>query len=349
MNKTDYFYMQRALFLAQKGRFSVSPNPRVGAVIVHDNKIIGEGYHRQYGEAHAEVNAINCVKDKTLLKKASIYVTLEPCSHYGNTPPCADLILQHNIPRVVIANKDPFEKVNGSGIERLSAKGVEVISGVLKEEAAKINRRFFTFHQKKRPYIILKWAETADGFIGRSSDDPNKADSWITSAASKQLVHLWRAEEDGILVGKNTALIDNPTLSTREVVGKNPSRILIDRNLEVANDFKILNDEATTFIFNAIKNEKKQLLNYFKIDFSSNEKVLVDILSELHHQNIQSIIVEGGSETLQSFIDLKLWDEARVFSAEKKFYKGIKAPDFRGNKISTISIQKDVLSIYHPS
>ncbi|HZH70213.1 MAG TPA: bifunctional diaminohydroxyphosphoribosylaminopyrimidine deaminase/5-amino-6-(5-phosphoribosylamino)uracil reductase RibD, partial [Flavobacteriaceae bacterium] len=245
-------YMQRALFLAQKGRFTTSPNPRVGAVIVHKNKIIGEGYHRQFGEAHAEPNAVASVKDKSLLAESTLYVTLEPCSHHGKTPPCVDLILKHKIPEVFIASKDPFEKVNGSGIEKLREAGVNVKIGLLEKEALELNKRFFTFHQKKRPYIILKWAETADGFIGRLQSDPKKEDSWITSAESKQLVHLWRAEEDGILVGSNTALADRPQLDCREVFGKNPLRILIDENLDVPLSFAIFNKKAPTIVFNAI-------------------------------------------------------------------------------------------------
>src|SRR5690554_4060960 len=294
MNKLDKIYMRRALFLAEKGKYSVSPNPRVGAVIVHDNKIIGEGYHRKYGEAHAEVNAINSVKDKSLLAQSTLYVTLEPCSHQGKTPACTDLIIKHQIPNVVIACQDSYEKVNGRGIKALEAKGVKVKLGILQEEALQFNKRFFTFYQKKRPYIILKWAETSDGFIGRGIEDPNKADSWITSAASKQLVHLWRAEEDSILVGKGTALIDNPSLTCRKVEGKNPIRIAIDKNKAIPTSFKILNQDAPTLIFNALTDEKKENLHFIKIDFNTREEVIHSILNILYQKKVQSLIVEGG-------------------------------------------------------
>lgn len=338
--------MQRALFLAQKGRFSTSPNPRVGAVIVHKNKIIGEGYHRQFGEAHAEPNAIDSVEDKSLLAESTLYVTLEPCSHHGKTPPCVDLILKHKIPEVYIASKDPFEKVNGSGIEKLREAGVIVKIGLLEKEALELNKRFFTFHQKKRPYIILKWAETADGFIGRLQSDPMKEDSWITSTESKQLVHLWRAEEDGILVGSNTALADHPQLDCREVFGKNPLRILIDENLDVPHSFAIFNKKAPTIVFNSIKDEQNEHLRFIKLDFSSSEKLLTELLNHLHQNQIQSLIVEGGKQTLQAFIDQGLWDEIRQFKGEKCFKNGIPSPDFKGKLIYSENISGDDLKTY---
>lgn len=338
--------MQRALFLAQKGRFSTSPNPRVGAVIVHKNKIIGEGYHRQFGEAHAEPNAIDSVEDKSLLAESTLYVTLEPCSHHGKTPPCVDLILKHKIPEVCIASKDPFEKVNGSGIEKLREAGVNVKIGLLEREALELNKRFFTFHQKKRPYIILKWAETADSFIGRLQSDPMKEDSWITSTESKQLVHLWRAEEDGILVGSNTALADHPQLDCREVFGKNPLRILIDENLDVPLSFAIFNKKAPTIVFNAIKDEQNEHLRFIKLDFSSSEKLLTELLNHLHQHQIQSLIVEGGRQTLQAFIDQRLWDEIRQFKGEKCFKKGIPSPNFEAKLIHSENISGDDLKTY---
>ena len=338
--------MQRALFLAQKGRFTTSPNPRVGAVIVHKNKIIGEGYHRQFGEAHAEPNAVASVKDKSLLAESTLYVTLEPCSHHGKTPPCVDLILKHKIPEVYIASKDPFEKVNGSGIEKLREAGVNVKIGLLEKEALELNKRFFTFHQKKRPYIILKWAETADGFIGRLQSDPKKEDSWITSTESKQLVHLWRAEEDGILVGSNTALADRPQLDCREVFGKNPLRILIDENLDVPPSFAIFNKKAPTIVFNAIKNEQIEHLRFIKVDFNSSKQLTTDLLSHLHQQQIQSLIVEGGKQTLQTFIDLELWDEIRQFNGEKCFQNGIPSPKFKAQLIYSENIGGDLLKNY---
>lgn len=338
--------MQRALYLAQKGRFSTSPNPRVGAVIVHNDRIIGEGYHRKYGEAHAEPNAIAAVSDKSLLKASTLYVTLEPCSHQGKTPPCVDLILEHQIPEVFIASKDPFEKVNGSGIEKLKAAGVKVEVGLLEKEALQVNKRFFCFHQKKRPYLILKWAETADGFMGRDQSDPEKSDNWITSAESKQLVHLWRAEESGILVGQNTALIDNPALTCRLVEGNNPIRILIDEELKVPIDHRIFNEEAPTLVFNPQKSEVYGQTEFIQLDFSNSAQFIDQMLSKLHQKNIQSILIEGGSQTLQHFIDANLWDEARVFVGKKKFLKGVKAPTLNAVLSHSEMVSNDLLKHY---
>lgn len=339
-------YMQRALYLAQKGRFSTSPNPRVGAVIVYKGQIIGEGYHRNYGEAHAEPNAIAAVNDKNLLKESTLYVTLEPCSHQGKTPPCVDLILKHEIPEVYIASKDPYEKVNGSGIEKLKAAGVKVKVGLLEKEALQVNKRFFCFHQKKRPYLILKWAETADGFMGRDQGDPEKSDNWITSAESKQLVHLWRAEESGILVGQNTALIDNPALTCRLIKGKNPIRILIDEALKVPKDHRIFDEEAPTLVFNPQKNEVRGQTEFIQLDFSNSAKFIDQMLKKLHQKNIQSILIEGGSQTLQHFIDANLWDEARVFVGKKNFMKGIKAPTLNAELSHSEMVSNDLLKHY---
>lgn len=343
MQKVDEQFMQRALDLADLGKNEVSPNPRVGAVIVHEGKIIGEGYHQKYGESHAEVNAIAAVEDKSLLKEATIYVSLEPCSHFGKTPPCADLILTHKIPRVVIANKDPFKEVAGRGIQKLQEAGVEVIVGVLQEKGERLNRRFFTFHQKQRPYIILKWAQTKDGFIGRSKDDPNVEDSWITNTISKLLVHLWRAEEDAILVGKNTVLRDNPELTCREVKGKNPIRLLIDSNCELEKGLKIFNSAAETVILNSQKTESNQNISWVKSDL--NELVLA--VNQLCLQrNIHSLIVEGGASILHQFITSGNWDEARVFEGGKRFKRGVEAPLINGEVISEEKIDGDILRIY---
>jgi diaminohydroxyphosphoribosylaminopyrimidine deaminase/5-amino-6-(5-phosphoribosylamino)uracil reductase len=338
--------MQRALYLAQKGRFSTSPNPRVGAVIVHKGQIIGEGYHRKYGEAHAEPNAIASVKDKSLLPESTLYVTLEPCSHHGKTPPCVDLVLEHQIPEVFIATKDPFEKVDGSGIERLKAAGLKVEIGLLEDKARQVNKRFFCFHQKKRPFITLKWAEAADGFIGRDQNDPNKMDSWITTGESKQLVHLWRAEESGILVGKNTALIDNPSLTCRLVQGDNPSRLLIDEQLEVPKDYHIFNKEASTLVFNAQKDGVNNQVEYIQLDFSNSTNLIDQMLEKLYKKDIQSILIEGGKQTLQHFIDANLWDEAHVFVGKKKFSKGVKAPTFEAPLQYSEKISGDRLNHY---
>lgn len=337
--------MQRALFLAQKGRFSTSPNPRVGAVIVYNNQIIGEGYHQSFGGPHAEPNAINSVKNKELLSKSCMYVTLEPCSHHGKTPPCADLIIAHQIPEVYIASKDPFEKVDGSGIELLKAAGVKVTVGLLEKEAIELNKRFFCFHQNKRPYVILKWAETLDGFIGRSIEDQH-LDSWITSPTSKQVVHLWRAEEDGIMIGTNTALVDNAELSCREVDGNHPVRILIDQELMVPSTNKIFNDKAPTIVFNELKNEVHNNLEFIQLNFDNPQFLIKQILTKLHQKGILSLIVEGGTQTLQHFIDSGLWDEARVFTGQKTFKKGIYSPKLSAKLIRKLEISGDLLKYY---
>lgn len=336
--------MQRAIDLAELGKNEVSPNPRVGAVIVYQDKIIGEGYHQRCGEAHAEVNAIASVKDPSLLKHSSIYVNLEPCSHHGKTPPCADLILKHQIPRVVIANQDPFEAVAGKGIKKLKDAGVEVVLHVLQEKGEELNKRFFTFHRKQRPYIILKWAETQDGFIGRLPEDPHAEDNWITNAVSKQLVHLWRAEEDGILVGKNTVLQDDPLLTCREVEGINPKRLLIDAKAELDINYRIFNEEADTFVLNEVKAMRKANLSWHQCSLGDDLLDSVDQL--LYEQGIQSLIVEGGANLLQQFIKAEHWDEARIFVGEKEFGMGIKAPSLDTEKSQEQAIQGDTLRIY---
>ncbi len=344
VNATHEIYMKRCFELALKGKFSAAPNPRVGSVIIHEGKIIGEGYHQKYGEAHAEVNAINSVKDKSLLIDSTIYVNLEPCAHFGKTPPCADLIIQHKIPRVVIANIDPFKEVNGGGIARLRKNGVDVLTKVLAKEGEELNKRFFTFHSKKRPYTILKWAQTKDGFISRNTNDPNFADNWITSQLSKQLVHTWRAEETGILVGKNTVVTDNPSLTCREVKGKSPVRIVIDQNLELKKDFNVFNQEAKTIVFNGKKNASEGNIEFHQVDFSS--KSIENILSKLYELEIQSLIVEGGAFTLNQFIDSNSWDEARVFTGNKEFGKGLSSPKINLVLIKTEEIDSDILHIY---
>jgi len=309
--------MQRCLTLAQKGLSFVAPNPMVGCVIVHNNKIIGEGYHKVYGGPHAEVNAINSVEEKELLKEATVYVNLEPCNHYGKTPPCSDLLIKHQVKTVVIGCIDSFDKVAGKGIEKLRKAGIEVITGILEKESRELNKRFFTFHEKKRPYIILKWAQTNDGFIG------NKENTWISGTEAKTLVHQWRSEETGILIGRNTAIIDNPQLTTRLVQGKNPIRIVIDLSLKTTKNLNIFDNSSPTLIFNSIKNETKNNVEWIKIN---TQHTLQNICDILYQKGINSIIVEGGAQTLQSFIDTNLWDEALVFQSNKEFKEGIKAP-----------------------
>lgn len=320
-------YIKRCIELAKKGLGSVSPNPLVGAVIVYNDKIIGEGFHKKFGEAHAEVNAVNSVKDKNLLKFSTLYVSLEPCSHFGKTPPCTDLILKENIPNIVIGSLDPFELVKGNGIKILKNNNRTVITGILEKECINLNRRFFTFHQKKRPYVILKWAQTIDGYI--DTDRKNKLYAeWITNEFCKTLVHKWRTEEDAFLVGTNTVLLDNPKLTARNWFGKNPIRITIDKKCYLdMNKFNIFDNTAKTIIFNEIKNEIIKNIQFVRVDFS--KEIIPQILQELFLKNIQSIVIEGGTYTLQKFIDSGIWDEARVFTGNRYFGNGVKAPIFK--------------------
>lgn len=332
-------FMKKCLELAKKGMGYVSPNPMVGCVVVFNDEIIGEGYHNLFGNAHAEVNAIENVKDKSLLKNATLYVNLEPCVHFGKTPPCSDLIIKHKIPKVVIGSVDSFSEVAGKGIEEMQNSGIEVIVGVLEKESRELNKRFFTFHEKKRSYVILKWAESKDGYIAPKNH--NKP-FWMTSSESKKLVHKWRDEEDAILVGRITAEKDNPSLTVREIAGSNPVRIVIDKNLKLSGDLNLFNSEAKTIIFNAIKSEETRTNQFIKINFNN---LIKSILEELYQQNIQSVIIEGGSKTLQSFIDTNMWDEARIFTTNKTLAKGVKSPTIEGEIISEDKIGEDELEI----
>ncbi|PWH82113.1 bifunctional diaminohydroxyphosphoribosylaminopyrimidine deaminase/5-amino-6-(5-phosphoribosylamino)uracil reductase RibD [Algibacter marinivivus] len=325
-------YIKRCLQIAKNGLGSTRPNPMVGSVIVHDNKIIGEGFTSPYGGNHAEVNAINSVLNKDLLKEATIYVTLEPCSHFGKTPPCSDLIIQHKIPNIVIGCVDDNEKVAGKGIKKLMGAGCTVTVGILENECKEHHKRFFTFHNKKRPYIILKWAETSDGFIAPETKNEQKP-VWITNTYSRQLVHKWRAEEQAILVGTNTIIEDNPSLTTRDWAGKNPIRIVIDKDEELSKKLHVFNKDSEIIIIS--KNN---------IDFTKPKgKQITYILFE---NDINSVIIEGGAKTLQTFIDENLWDEARIFTRQNTFKNGVKAPSFKGKLISETSILTDTLKIY---
>jgi diaminohydroxyphosphoribosylaminopyrimidine deaminase / 5-amino-6-(5-phosphoribosylamino)uracil reductase len=323
-------YMRRCLELAQLGLGNVSPNPMVGAVIVHGDKIIGEGYHQKYGEAHAEVNAVTKVINSfsnyaELLSKSVIYVSLEPCAHYGKTPPCADLIIKHQIPKVVVGCRDPFEQVNGKGIEKLQAAGVEVLSGILEEECKWLNRRFFTRVHKHRPYIILKWAQTTNGFFAPADG----TQLWITGPESRKLVHEWRGEEDAILVGTNTVAVDNPQLNVRYGKGKLPKRIVIDRSLKLSKDLNVFDQSVETLVFNEIKTEFDGKIKYIALE-DFDRFVPQYILYQLYLQDIQSVIIEGGAKTLNNFIDAGLWDEARIFTGEALLNNGITAPEIEG-------------------
>jgi len=333
------FFMNRCLELATKGLENVSPNPMVGSVIVHENKIIGEGYHKEFGKEHAEVNAIASVKNKSLLKYSTLYVNLEPCAHFGKTPPCSNLIIEHKIPKVVIGCVDTFSDVNGKGILKMEKAGIEINIGVLEKESQELNKRFFTFHEKKRPYIILKWAESKDGFIAPKNQI---APFWMTSSDSKKLVHQFRAEEDAILIGRVTVEKDNPSLTVREIRGENPIRIVIDKDLKLSKKLIIFNNEAKTIIFNTQITKQLNSNYYIKINYRN---MINNILHELYKQNIQSLIIEGGAKTLQSFIDQKLWDEARIFTANKTLIEGVKSPRIEGEIIYETTIDKDQLEI----
>ena len=340
MNR-DEIYMQRALELAELGRGSVSPNPMVGCVIVHDDKIIGEGYHRQYGDAHAEPNAIADVFVQELLKSATAYVTLEPCSHYGKTGPCAQLLVQKQIKRAVIAVQDPNPLVSGKGIKVLEDGGVEVVVGVLGNQAAALNKRFFTQVTKRRPYIILKWAQTRDGFLARADYDSK----WISNSYSRQLVHRWRSEEDAIMVGTKTAYYDDPKLNVRDWTGRDPVRIVIDQRLMLDGNLSLFDHRQPTICYNLLKNEEAENLSFVKLQKGFG---LDDILDDLHERKIQSLIVEGGNFLLQKFIAEEIWDEARVFIGNVEFGGGIPAPKLDKHPIEQIDILDDNLLIYQP-
>ena len=338
MNNPE-LYMQRALDLARRGLGQVSPNPMVGAVVVHDNRIIGEGWHQKFGGAHAEVNAISNAVTKTIPTDSTLYVSLEPCNHHGKTPPCTDLIIRSGIRKVFIGCSDPNPLVNGSGEAKLSAANIQVVTNVLKNEAEELNKRFFTAIKKRRPYIILKWAETSDGFIARK----NYESKWISGEISRQQVHQWRAEEDGVLVGSRTAMVDNPLLTVRDWTGRQPVRILLDKKLRVTEDHKIFNDQAPTIVYNQYKSEEKNNISYRKCDA---ENFLIQVLCDLNQRKIQSIIIEGGAKTLNDFIEQNYWDEARVFKAEKTFQDGIEAPTLPYRPLHEQSSGSDTLLTY---
>lgn len=357
-------YIKRALQIAKNGLGFTRPNPMVGAVIVYNNTIIGEGFTSAYGGNHAEVNAINSVKDQNLLKKSTLYVTLEPCSHHGKTPPCSDLIIRKEIPKVVIGCIDDNPQVAGKGIAKLRDSGCEVIVGILVDECKAHHKRFFTFHNKKRPYIILKWAETKDGFIAPKTKDDQKP-VWITNQYSRQLVHKWRAEEQAILVGTNTVLEDNPSLTVRDWTGENPFRVVLDKDLKLNEKLSIFNGESKTSILSTTHYKEENIKDSWNIfppkhagyfinencsnsiiDWNLTDQIAEQICEGLRWRNVSSIIIEGGAKTLQTFIDENLWDEARVFSGNSEFKDGTKAPQLKGKLISEERILDDTLKIY---
>lgn len=324
----DEQMMHRCLQLAALGKGNVAPNPMVGAVIVHEGKIIGEGYHQQFGEPHAEVNAVNSVERAEILSESTIYVSLEPCSHFGKTPPCADLLVEKDFKRVVVGTLDAHAKVYKKGIKRLKDHGIDVTVGVCEKECLELNHAFFTFHEKKRPYILLKWAQTKNGLIDNSEGKEGQI-TWISAPETQVKVHQWRSEFQSILVGKNTVLNDNPSLTIRAVEGKNPIRIVLDSRNEIPPNASVMNSEAETIIFNLQKDSKGDQINFVKLPELSPEL----ILESLYEQQIQSVLIEGGKSVLQSFINSNYWDEARIITGNSSFESGTSAPKINGQKI----------------
>jgi diaminohydroxyphosphoribosylaminopyrimidine deaminase / 5-amino-6-(5-phosphoribosylamino)uracil reductase len=339
----DEQYIERCLQLAEKGKGFVAPNPMVGAVLVHQDRIIGEGYHQQYGQAHAEINCFDSVveQDKQFVRESTMYVSLEPCAHYGNTPPCANRIVQEGVKRVVICNEDPFEKVSGKGIQILQSNGVEVVSGLLKAKGAWLNRRFFTVHHLQRPYIILKWAQTENGFF--APQDLSRLQ--MSDEYSTRLSHRWRREESAIIVGFNTALNDNPQLISRYGQAKQPLRIALDRQLRLPSTHHLLSQNYPTWIVNQHKDELIGHLRYLKLNFDENS--LLHLTELLYQAQKTSLIVEGGAQLLQSFIDQNLWDEARVFETPNVLQEGLKAPIlYSYSRVLQTELRQDKLNVY---
>ncbi len=339
-------YMHRCLELAKMGLGHTAPNPMVGSVLVHRGIIIGEGYHHKYGEAHAEVMAIRSVKQRELIPESTLYVNLEPCCHFGKTPPCTDLILDHNIKHVVVGTVDPFDEVAGKGVARLRSRGCTVTMGVLKQEGLRLNRRFFTFHKRKRPYIILKWAQTADGFVDvlRSPGTP-VAPTWITSEKLRMLVHQWRTQEAAIMVGTQTAFKDNPRLNVRDWNGPTPLRVVIDKDLKLPQNLHLFDQNQPTLVFNDQKDAVVDQITYARIDFKSH--TLDAMCLWLYKAGIQSVFVEGGSRLLQSLLNEDLWDEIRLFEGNQFFGRGIKAPEIHFQaKPQPIILGKEKLLIF---
>ncbi len=332
--------MQRALELAQLGQGTVAPNPMVGCVIVHENRIIGEGWHRQYGQAHAEVNALNDVTERNLLPQATVYVTLEPCSHYGKTPPCADRLVSEGVRRVVICNDDPNPLVAGRGIRKLREAGIEVETGVLAAQGRRINRRFFTYFEKNRPFLILKWAETADGYLAGREGQPLQ----ISNAISRRLLHKWRTEEDAFLVGTRTLQADNPQLNARLWPGRNPVRIGLDRGLSLPNTYHFLDDSQVTLVYNQRETRQTERTQWVIPDSWD----LPTLMQDLRQRSIQSVVIEGGPTLLQSFIEQNLWDEIRIFRSSVRLGSGLAAPDFCGTLLQKDRLLTDELSIWAP-
>lgn len=337
--------MQRCIQLAMAGAGYVAPNPMVGAVLVHEGRIIGEGYHRQYGGPHAEVHCVNSVKeeDRHLIPRSVMYVSLEPCAHFGKTPPCADLIIEKKIPQVVIGVRDPFKQVDGKGVEKLQAAGVQVTMGVLESDCKSLNKRFITFHKHHRPYIILKWAQTANGKIAGEAGAERLL---ITNEFTNRLVHKWRSEEAAILVGTNTALFDDPALTTRLWNGPNPVRLVVDMNLRLPSSLQLFNRQVRTIVFNGLQQEEKDNLLYYQVTRDVN--LVHQLVHALYQLKIQSVLVEGGAQLLQSFIDEGLWDEMRVITNNEQVApQGLPAPRMQtGRLLQQETLYSDTLQYF---
>lgn len=336
---SDERHIRRCFDLALNGVGASSPNPLVGCVIVQNGEIIGEGWCKKYGGPHAEVDAVASVKDRKLIENSTVYVNLEPCSHFGKTPPCADMLIAQRIKKVVISNVDSNILVAGKGIEKLRNAGIEVVTGVLEAEGRHFNRRFFTFMEKQRPYIILKWAQTSDGFISRNSNEASR----ISNKFSQQLVHRWRSEEDAFLVGAQTAATDNPQLNVRLWSGRNPVRVVLDRSLRLDSSLNLFDGQQPTICYNTKKNEDKTNLTFVKIESGNFIRGVVD---DLYKRNIQSVVVEGGAKTLGLFMELGLWDEARVLQSPGAFGKGLNAPLLNAEPVSNMNVGGDTLLTY---
>lgn len=341
-------FMQRCLELAALGNGKVAPNPLVGAVLVVDNKIIAEGYHQNFGGAHAEVNAINAVADQSLLSKATLYVNLEPCAHFGKTPPCADLVINSGIRKVVVAQVDPFEKVAGNGIAKMQAAGIEVHVGLMEAEAKWLNRRFIHFVTHKKPYVILKWAQTMSGYIAPYAHQMSKEEfeekRHITGLLVQKQVHKWRTEESAILVGRNTVVTDNPALNARAWLGKNPLRIVVDRMLKLDHSYKVFDGQTPTWIVNSVKAESLPNLEY--VYFEPTENWTDVLLNKMYQAGHQSLIIEGGSSILNHVIASNLWQEAQVFYTPKHFKDGVSAPHISGHLAETFELDQSIFKRY---
>ncbi len=346
MNR-DEIYMHRCIELAKLGAGNVAPNPMVGAVLVHEGEIIGEGYHQQYGQAHAEVNAITSVAEdkRDLISGSTIYVSLEPCAHFGKTPPCADLIIEKRIPKVVVGCRDPFKQVDGKGIEKLQHAGVEVVMNVLQKECKELNKRFFTFHTQIRPYIVLKWAQSGNKKIANA----DRSRVLISNEFSKRLVHKWRSEEQGILVGTNTALFDDPSLNVRLAPGSNPVRLILDMDLRLPSSLKIFNQSQRTVIFNKVKHEEDGDILYFQI--TEDVSIADQIINACYHLSIQSVLIEGGALLLQTFIDEGYWDEARIIENPSLIIEnGLPAPELKKHQyLRSEKLFSDAINYYKNS